>query len=76
VGKTALLFPGQGAQYVGMGRGVAEAFPEARALYERADAVLGFGLSTICFDGPEERLTATDISQPAAPSARYWSGMG
>lgn len=65
MGKTALLFPGQGAQYVGMGRDVAEAFPEARALYERADEVLGFALSKICFDGPEERLTATDISQPA-----------
>jgi len=63
--KTALLFPGQGAQYVGMGRDVAEAFPEARALYARADEVLGFSLSKICFDGPEERLTATDISQPA-----------
>jgi [acyl-carrier-protein] S-malonyltransferase len=65
VGKTALLFPGQGAQYVGMGKDVAEAFPEARALYARADEVLGFSLSTICFEGPEERLTATDISQPA-----------
>jgi len=65
MGKTAILFPGQGAQSVGMGKDVAEAFPEARALYERADEVLGFGLSEICFEGPEDRLTATDVSQPA-----------
>jgi len=65
MGKTAFLFPGQGAQYVGMGRDLAERYPEARALYERADAVLGFALSEVCFNGPEDRLTATDISQPA-----------
>jgi len=63
--KTALLFPGQGAQFVGMGRDVAEKYPDAKALFERADQVLGFGLSKICFEGPEDRLTATDISQPA-----------
>lgn len=65
MGKTALLFPGQGAQAVGMGKDVAAAYPEARALYDRADRALGFALSAICFDGPEDRLTATDISQPA-----------
>jgi len=65
MGKTAFLFPGQGAQYVGMGKDLAEAYPEARALYDQADAILGFALSEICFEGPEERLTATDISQPA-----------
>ena len=65
MGKTAFLFPGQGAQFVGMGKDVAERFPEARALYDRADQVLGFGLSKICFEGPQDRLTATDISQPA-----------
>ena len=64
MGKTALLFPGQGAQFVGMGRDVAARYPEAQALYNRADAVLGFGLSAICFEGPEDRLTATDVSQP------------
>jgi [acyl-carrier-protein] S-malonyltransferase len=65
MGKIAFLFPGQGAQFVGMGKDLAAAYPEARALYERADAALGFALSTICFEGPEDRLTATDISQPA-----------
>ncbi|MBL7139801.1 MAG: ACP S-malonyltransferase [Planctomycetes bacterium] len=65
MGKTAFLFPGQGAQVVGMGKDLAEAYPEARALYDQADAILGFGLSQVCFEGPEDRLTATDISQPA-----------
>jgi len=65
MGKTAFLFPGQGAQYVGMGKDLAEAYPEAGALYDQADAILGFSLSTICFEGPEDRLTATDVSQPA-----------
>jgi [acyl-carrier-protein] S-malonyltransferase len=65
MGKTAFLFPGQGAQYVGMGKDLAETYPEARALYGQADAILGFALSEICFEGPEDRLTATDVSQPA-----------
>ncbi|MFO8011764.1 MAG: ACP S-malonyltransferase [Phycisphaerae bacterium] len=65
MGKTAYLFPGQGAQYVGMGSGLAETYPEARSLYEQADDLLGFSLSDICFEGPEDRLTATDVSQPA-----------
>ncbi len=63
--KTALLFPGQGAQVVGMGRDVAEAYPAAKALYDRADAALGFALSEVCWTGPEAELTRTDISQPA-----------
>lgn len=65
MGKTAFLFPGQGAQTVGMGKDVAAAFPAAKALYDRADEILGLSLSKICFEGPEDRLTATDISQPA-----------
>jgi len=65
MGKTAFLFPGQGAQYVGMGKDLAEAFPHAKDLYRRADEILGFALSKVCFEGPQDRLTATDISQPA-----------
>ena len=65
VGKAALLFPGQGAQAVGMGRDVYEKFPAAREVFDRADGILGFGLSSLCFEGPEAKLNATDISQPA-----------
>ncbi|MBZ0136474.1 MAG: ACP S-malonyltransferase [Planctomycetes bacterium] len=63
--KTALLFPGQGAQYVGMGKDLANAYPEAREVFDKADELLGFDLSRACFDGPEEELNRTDISQPA-----------
>ncbi len=63
--KTALLFPGQGAQYVGMGKDLCDAFPQARAVFDKADALLGFGLSKICFEGPESELNRTDVSQPA-----------
>jgi [acyl-carrier-protein] S-malonyltransferase len=62
--KTALLFAGQGAQFTGMGKDLAEAFPTARNLFERADEVLGYGLSKICFEGPEEELTKTENAQP------------
>jgi [acyl-carrier-protein] S-malonyltransferase len=61
----ALLFPGQGSQEVGMGRDVCETSPAARAVYETADAVLGFPLSRLCFEGPEEELRRTEIQQPA-----------
>lgn len=64
-GGTAVLFPGQGAQEVGMGRNLAEAFPEAAELFERAEAVLGVPLRRICWDGPEEELTRTENAQPA-----------
>lgn len=63
--KTALLFPGQGAQFVGMGKDLAEAFPRAKEVFHQADEILGFELSKICFDGPSEELDRTDISQPA-----------
>ncbi len=61
----AFVFPGQGAQTVGMGRGLAEAFPVCRATFDEADAALGFALSEVIFDGPAERLTLTEITQPA-----------
>ena len=63
--KTAFLFPGQGSQTPGMGRQLAGAFPAARAIFERADAVLGFPLSRLCFEGPEEDLKLTENTQPA-----------
>jgi [acyl-carrier-protein] S-malonyltransferase len=63
--KTAFLFPGQGAQIVGMGKGVAADYPAAADLYKKANEVLGYDLSGICFEGPAQRLDRTDISQPA-----------
>jgi [acyl-carrier-protein] S-malonyltransferase len=61
----AVVFAGQGAQALGMGRDLAEAEPACRALFERADAVLGYALSKVCFEGPEEELTRTSRCQPA-----------
>src|SRR5262245_42612478 len=63
--SLALLFPGQGSQHVGMGRELAAAFPEARALFEEADEVLGVPLSLLMWEGPEEALTETRNAQPA-----------
>jgi len=63
--KTAFLFPGQGAQYVGMARQLVESSPVARALFDQAAAVLGYDLAEVCFNGPAERLDATNVSQPA-----------
>jgi [acyl-carrier-protein] S-malonyltransferase len=62
---TALVFPGQGSQVVGMGRDLAAAYPDAAALYQRADDLLGFAFSTLCFEGPEEALNDTINTQPA-----------
>lgn len=61
----AFLFPGQGSQYVGMGQSLVEKFPEAAAVFAQADAALGFSLSKLCFEGPEEQLRLTENQQPA-----------
>ena len=62
--KTALLFAGQGAQVVGMGKDLAEKFPSAKAWFDRANAALGYDLAGICFNGPEAELTKTENAQP------------
>lgn len=67
--KTAWLFPGQGSQFAGMGRDLAEASVAARAVFEQADEALGFALSKLCFEGPEEELKLTENTQPAILTA-------
>src|SRR6266568_8852150 len=62
--KTALLFAGQGAQTVGMGKDLAEKFPIAREWFDRAKSALGYDLGQICFAGPEPELTKTEHAQP------------
>ncbi|MEE2713555.1 MAG: ACP S-malonyltransferase, partial [Planctomycetota bacterium] len=61
----AILFPGQGAQSVGMGAALCERHPAARAIFDEADDVLGYSLSSICFEGPADELIRTDRAQPA-----------
>ena len=65
MGKTAFLFPGQGAQVVGMGKALYDTLPEAKALFDQADDILGYSLTDLCFNGPIEQLSTTVISQPA-----------
>jgi [acyl-carrier-protein] S-malonyltransferase len=65
VGKLALLFPGQGSQFVGMGRALCDESPAARAVFDEADSALGFPISRLCFEGPEEELKRTANTQPA-----------
>ena len=67
--KIAFIFPGQGSQYAGMGRELAKNFPEASAVFDEADAALGFKLSALCFEGPEEELELTANTQPAVLAA-------
>jgi [acyl-carrier-protein] S-malonyltransferase len=64
-GLTAWVFPGQGSQMVGMGKNLAEKYPQVAALYQQADDILGFSLSDLCFNGPDDLLTRTDNAQPA-----------
>src|SRR5688500_2029319 len=63
--KIAFLFPGQGSQFTGMGKELAAAFPAARLVFEEADEVLGFALSKLCFEGPDDDLRLTENTQPA-----------
>jgi [acyl-carrier-protein] S-malonyltransferase len=67
--NIAFLFPGQGSQAVGMGKELAEKYPLARQTFEEADDALGYGLSQVCFAGPEEQLRLTEITQPAILTA-------
>jgi len=62
--KTALLFAGQGAQFVGMGQDFAATFPSARVWFDRANAALGYDLASVCFHGPDDELTKTENAQP------------
>ena len=63
--KTAFLFPGQGAQVVGMGADIVKSYPSAAGIFNKANDIVGFDLSGICFEGPAEELSSTTISQPA-----------
>ncbi len=76
--SVALLCPGQGAQRVGMGKDVAEAFPAARDTFAAIDDALGFALSAVMWEGPEDLLTRTDHAQPAilAHTAAVWAVVG
>lgn len=75
---VGLLFPGQGSQHVGMGRDLADAYPEARAVFEEADEALGVSLSRLCWEGPESELTLTINAQPAilVHSVAAWRVLG
>jgi [acyl-carrier-protein] S-malonyltransferase len=67
--QIAFLFPGQGSQVIGMGKELAEKYPVARQVFDEADQVLGYKLSELCFEGPEDQLRLTEITQPAILTA-------
>ncbi len=67
--KTAFVFPGQGSQFAGMGKSLAESYPEARTIFDEADEALDFSVSKLCFEGPEEDLKLTENTQPAILTA-------
>jgi [acyl-carrier-protein] S-malonyltransferase len=67
--KIAFIFPGQGSQAVGMGKDLAEKYPIARQTFEEADEALGYKLSQLCFEGPEDQLRLTEVTQPAILTA-------
>src|ERR1019366_7271388 len=67
--KLAFLFPGQGAQYVGMAKQLCDSLPAARGLFDEAAGILGYNLLEVCSKGPKERLDSTAVSQPAIYTA-------
>lgn len=69
MGKIAFVFPGQGAQYVGMGKGFYEAYPEAQEIFDEASDALGYDMAKLCFEGPEEALRVTENTQPTILTA-------
>ena len=69
--RLAFVFPGQGSQKVGMGKDLHDRYPLARELFSKADEALGFGLSELCFNGPEEKLRLTAYTQPALLTMSY-----
>ncbi len=75
--KSVVIFPGQGAQAVGMGKDIAAGSDRARGVYEQANAILGFDLASLCFEGPADRLEQTDIQQPAifVTSVAIWEAL-
>ncbi len=77
MGKTAIIFPGQGAQQVGMCKDVYDASTEARGVFEEANSILGLDLTRLCHEGPADRLDATDMSQPAifVTSVAVWRAL-
>jgi [acyl-carrier-protein] S-malonyltransferase len=63
--KLAFIFPGQGSQFVGMGKDIYDACPIAKNIFDKADDILGFSISSLCFEGPEDKLKLTENTQPA-----------